>query len=119
MPPELLVTRSPLLLEAMCVAARRTPAEVENAKARIRGALHEGPIQQHVRRDALVLVERRGPGHLDLVAPLEAEAPGDRPLAEIRAADPRAVRKRRDERLEEPSRLRGSAEVSHMAREYG
>src|SRR5437867_9469711 len=58
------IARAPLLLEPVGAAAGCAPSEVEERESLLRGAFHEGPVQEHVCVDVVVCLQRGDPGHL-------------------------------------------------------
>jgi hypothetical protein len=77
----------------MSAGAACAAPEVESLHAFGDGALHERPVNQHVRGFAIVLAERGCPSHLELIAEPEAAAAGNRLTREIGTANPTVVRK--------------------------
>ena len=98
----------------MRAAAGRAAAKVEQPELLVRGALEKTPVKQHVRRDALMLLQRRRPRHLELSVPSQAAAARDGGSIEVRASEPNVVTKGVGDRLEEGERLGGRAEVAHV-----
>src|SRR5262245_31029306 len=102
----------------MGTAAGCAAAEIECRQPLLRRALHERPVEQHVRRERVVLRKRGGPGHFELAMTAEPASGGNGPRALIRTTEPHVIGEGLVQRFEQATRLRGSPEIPHVLREY-
>jgi len=115
-PPKILFASAPLHLEFVRAGAARAAPEIETLHAFCDRALHECPVNQHVRGFAVEFAQRGCPCHLELVAEAEAAASSDRLPSEIRTTKPAVVRKSIRNLAEKHERLRWRSQVSHVTR---
>src|SRR5437870_5264745 len=70
------VAASPLLLESVRAPAGSASPEVEDFHFAVDCLFHQTGIEHHVRRGPVEFPQRRRPGHLELVAPMQATGAG-------------------------------------------
>src|SRR5712691_9845387 len=98
----------------MRASARRTPSKIEYAECLTRGPLDERPVQQHVRVHAVILLQGRHPGHLELSGPLKPTAAGYGAPLIVRTPEPDVVGKPLCQGFEEEPGQRRRTEVAHV-----
>src|SRR5262249_50099594 len=118
-PPQRLVSRPPLPLEAVCADTRRAAPEIEESQAVSYRPFHERPVKQHVGRDRVVGRQGRCPSHLDLLTPSNRDATGHWMAPVAPAAEPDAIGKSVGHGAEQLLRLRRGPQITHVSSENG
>src|SRR5258705_7733109 len=118
MPRQGHVDPAPLSFEVMCAATWRAATKVKDTDAAADCVFHERPVQKHVGCETARLAQRPRPRHLELSAPYEATASGERLLPAVHHAEHDEIGKRRREALKQRARQHRCAKIPHRSREH-